>query len=404
MTDLIARLDRARAETLALIALVEDADLNRSLNPEFSPLRWHLGHVAAFEAHWVLVRAGGEPSLSAEYDYLFDPTRNPKAARVDLPPRSELLTYGDRVRGRVVEVLGRSTPDHADPLLRDGYVGEMVFEHECQHQEILTFLLQMIPPDRKRRPAGWQPAVGGVEPSDEMVEIDGGEFTAGAVDDAFAYDNERPAHRAVLRDYRLARSPVTETAIAQFVAAGGYRDESLWSAEGWGWARGAGVVAPRDWSWVEGGWQVRTMFEDRPPLPGIPAVGLSQHEAEAFARWSGSRLPTEAEWERAASTADPSAANVDGIAWGVRPVASSIGVDDLIGQVWEWTSSTFDAYPGFVAFPYEGYSKDWFDGEHRVLKGGSWATRRRLCRASFRNWYHPHVREMFAGCRLAGPN
>ena len=420
MTDLVARLARARAETLALISLVEDADLNRSLNPEFSPLRWHLGHVAAFEAHWVLVRAGGESSLSDEYDYLFDPTRNPKAARIDLPPRSELLAYGERVRGRVVEVLARSTPDHPDPLLRDEYVGEMVYEHECQHQEILTFLLQMIPPGRKRRPDGWSPAVGGVEPSGEMVDLGRGKFLLGAHGHAFAYDNERPEFISRVDDFRLSRSPATELQLAGFIEAGGYVDESLWSAEGRRWARESGVVAPRDWSRVDGGWQVRTMFEDRAPLPGMPVVGLAQHEAAAFARWSGGRLPTEVEWERAAAwddavgprrypwgdaPPDPAPANVDGLAWGVRQISargrSATGLDDLAGQVWEWTSSSFDAYRGFEAFPYEGCSKDWFDGQHRVLKGGSWATRGRLCRASFRNWYHPHVREMFAGCRVA---
>ena len=422
MSPIADRLARARGETLGLIALVEDADLDRSLNPEFSPLRWHLGHIAAFEAEWILVLAGGQSSLSPEYDHLFDPARNPKAARVHLPPRSELLAFADRVRAGALRVLETAAPDHPDPLLRGGFVGEMVYEHECQHQEILTFLLQMIPPDRKRRPDGWRPATAGVEPADEMIAVDGGTFSMGADGRGFSYDNERDAHPVALHDYRIGRAPVTELAFSRFIEDGGYRVESLWSEAGWRWRVENDIRAPRDWNASEGGgWRVRALFEDRDLSPGVPVVGVSHHEAAAYARRLGRRLPTEAEWERAAawdapvgrarrfpwgeSSPDPVRANGDGLAWGTRPISSggrsAIGADDMAGQVWEWTASAFAPYPGFTPFPYAGYSQAWFDGAHRVLRGGSWATRGPLCRASFRNWYHPHVREMFAGVRLA---
>ena len=426
MTDpdppLADRLARARRETIALIGLVEDADLNRSLNPEFSPMRWHLGHVAAYEAHWTLVRAGKRPGLSAEYDHLFDPTRNPKAERIHLPPLSELLAFAARVRDETLEVLATGSPDHPDPLLRDGFVGELVYEHECQHREILAFLLQMIPPDRKRRPDGFAPSGAGVEPPDEMVSVPEGSFVMGASGRGFAYDNEKAAHSVTLPAYRMARSPVTESAFARFIEAGGYRVEALWSPEGWRWVREHEVAAPRDWTATEaGGWRVRTQFEDRDPAPGVPVIGVSHFEASAYARWLGRRLPTEAEWERAAAwdakagrarrfpwgDALPTAelANTDGLAWGTRPAStagrSAAGCDELAGQVWEWTASIFAPYSGFEPFPYAGYSQAWFDGEHFVLRGGSWATRGELCRSSFRNWYHPHVREMFAGFRCA---
>ena len=417
------RLARARRETLALIALVEDADLNRSLNPEFSPMRWHLGHIAAFEAHWVLVRAGGRPSLRPEYDHLFDPTRNPKAGRVDLPPRAELLDFADGVRAAALAILTTAAPDHPDPLLRAAFVGEMVYEHECQHQEILTFLLQMIPPGRKCRPADLPRPAPGVEPADELIGITAGVFAMGAAGSGFAYDNERDPHPVALADYRIARFPVTEQAFARFIEAGGYRTEALWSAEGWRWARVNAVDAPRDWTRTEGGGvRIRTLFQERDPAPGVPVVGVSQFEAAAYARWLGRRLPTEAEWERAAawdatlgrSRRFPwgdglptiALANADGLAWGTRPVSAAgrapSGCAELAGQGWEWTSTPFGPYPGFAPFPYAGYSQDWFDGQHLVLRGGSWATRGPLCRSSFRNWYHPHVREIFAGFRCAG--
>ena len=424
MTDptLADRMARARAGTLALIGLVEDADLNRCLNAEFSPMRWHLGHIAAFEAHWILIRAGGRPSLRPEYDHLFDPTRNPKADRVRLPPRAELLDFAERVRADALRVLASAGPDHPDPLLRDAFVGEMVYEHECQHQEILTFLLQMLPPGRKRRPDGHPSPAPGVEPPDEMIAVPGGTFLMGDAGGGFAYDNERTAHPVALKDYQIGKFPVTEQAFARFFAAGGYRTASLWSAEGWQWASDYGITAPRDWSRTEGGGVlIRTMFEDREPAPGVPVMGVSRFEAEAYARWLGRRLPTEAEWERAAAW-DVAAgrprrfpwgnglptvplANADGLGWGTRPVTdlgrSPTGCAELAGQVWEWTSSPFGPYPGFRAFPYAGYSQDWFDGRHFVLRGGSWATRGPLCRSSFRNWYHPHVREIFAGFRCA---
>jgi ergothioneine biosynthesis protein EgtB len=420
--SLADRMRRARDETLRLISLIEETDLNRSLNPEFSPIRWHLGHIAAYEAHWVLAQAGGQPTPDPVYDVLFDPTRNPKPNRDQLPPKSEILAYADRVRGSVETILDTAAPDHPTPLLRDGYIGELVYEHECQHQEIMTFLLQMIPHSRKRVPSGWEPVRVVDEPVTGMVTIPEGSFLQGAAGPWFVYDNEREPHEVHLPSYRIDRAPVSEFAYFQFVEGGGYQTESLWSAEGWSWRSQGDIRAPRDWSrGSHGGWEVRAMFETRPPLAGVPVVGVSAHEAEAYARWVGARLPTESEWERASSwdpasrqtrrfpwgsqPPRPDLANTDGWAWGTRSVQRSVespsGCLDMAGQVWEWTASWFLPYPGFRPFPYEGYSQAWFDGRHRVLRGGSWATRGLLCRNSFRNWYHPHVREIFAGFRCA---
>ncbi len=298
ITPLAEALARAREQTIELVGLVEDADLNRSLNAEFSPLRWHLGHIAAYEAFWVLVQAGGHPSLKPEFDHLFDPTRNPKANRVHLPARSEILDFSRRVREQVLTVLSDCAPDHPNPLLRDGFVGNLVYEHECQHQEILTFLLQMIPPERKRRPDMMEPDSQNVEPSGEMVAVPAGPFVLGTTGRVFAYDNERDRHEVVLDAYRIDRTPVTERAFSRFVEAGGYRDERLWSADGWRWRVENDINAPRDWIPTEaGGWRVRTMFAERDLRDGVPVVGVSHYEAEAYARLLGRRLPTEAEWE-----------------------------------------------------------------------------------------------------------
>jgi iron(II)-dependent oxidoreductase len=419
---LLSRLVTARRETLDLIARVDRADLERSLHPEFSPLRWHFGHIAVFEGLWILQRVGGQPSLDPEFDRLFDPTRNPKPDRVHLPDLDTLREYGDRVRARIPAILAQAAPDHPDPLLRDAFVGEMIYEHECQHQEIISFLLQMIDPAHKQRPADWRPAQPGVEPARADVAVPPGTFTMGTSGVGFAYDNELKPHTVTLEAYHIDRAPVTEQAFLAFVEEGGYSRESLWTAPGWAWRQEEDARAPRDWSrGTDGSWTVRTLFEDRPPLPGYPVIGVSLHEARAFARWLGRRLPTEAEWERAAAWDPargqamrfpwghdlPSAAQAcsDGRDHGVRPIAGSgsspAGCHDMAGQVWEWTDTPFHAYPSFQPFPYAGYSQDWFDGAHYVLRGGSWATRGPLCRAAFRNWYHPHVRQIFAGFRTA---
>lgn len=417
-------LERARAETISLTELVEDRDLNRLLHPDFSPLRWHLGHIAAYEARWILREAGGLDSPEPEFDHLFDPRRGSKEGRVHLPSRDQLLSYGRRVREASLRVIETAAPDHPNPLLRDGYIGWLVYEHERQHQEILTFLLQMVPLEALRTPDSWRSAIPGSEPSETLITVPSGAFRMGSDGRRFAYDNERSEHTVELDDYRIRRAPVTEYQFAAFIADGGYREESFWTSEGWRWKQERGIAGPRGWSPTEaGGWTIRTLFEIRRPMAGYPVVGVSCHEAEAFCRWEGSRLPSEAEWERAASweaetssvrrfpwgedLPTPDRANTDCRSWGTRPISSSppgtspVGCLDLAGQVWEWTASTFAPYPGFRPFPYEGYSQAWFDGAHRVLRGGSWATAGHLCRNTFRNWYHPHVREIHAGFRTA---
>jgi iron(II)-dependent oxidoreductase len=259
-----------------------------------------------------------------------------------------------------------------------------------------------------------------------MIVVPAGAFVMGARDDvAFAYDNERPAHEVFVGEFKIDRLPVTNAEFAEFVDAGGYARREWWDAEGWEWRGREGWAHPLYWS-REGAsapWRVRTMFGESEIAPDHPVTGVSWYEAEAFARFRGKRLPTEAEWEKAAGWDAPARrrnvyawgddeptderCNFDLRRWGTTPVdsfpagASASGCLDMTGNVWEWTSSKFAGYPGFRAHPYPEYSEVWFDDDHRVLRGGSWATHATLLRTSFRNFFRRQFRIAFAGLRLA---
>ncbi|MEE9187116.1 MAG: SUMF1/EgtB/PvdO family nonheme iron enzyme [Bacteroidota bacterium] len=430
-----------RENTLRLASMVDDYDLSRSLHKEFSPLRWHLGHVGMFEAFWILQQTKGDPSLSEEYDYLFDPTRNPKPERVNLPARERILGFLSSERRKVFEYLDSVSIDEDNPLLKGGFIFRMVLEHEYQHQETMTLILQMLEPSRKKKPDGDEKTfiaalhstAVSASPHDtskssdvpqEMVLVSAGPFLMGSDGLPFAYDNERPQHEIALKDFFIDVQPVTNGEFLRFLEEGGYQQRSLWTEEGWKWKQETRVESPRDWlRGSNGRWFTNEMFAKEELRPDRAVVGVSWYEADAFARFVGKRLPSEAEWEKAASwdqhsnrkrrfpwgeaPADMNRSNFGGAQWGTTPVhlfsdgKTPYGCFGMAGNVWEWTSSVFQGYPGFKAFPYRGYSEEWFDGQHKVLRGGSWATRGSLLRSSFRNWHYPFVREIFAGFRCA---
>jgi iron(II)-dependent oxidoreductase len=429
-TNEIARLMReSRLRTHEMFALVrEESDLRRPPADGFRPILWHLGHVGAFEGYWILQRVKGDPTISPRYDVIFDPIKTPKEDSNNLPPIPEIESYLARVRESVLDFLETASASNSDPMLRDGYIFNMVIEHEYQHQETLAYLLQMLDPQLKKRPD--RRIISNPESriinssTDEMISVAGGPFEMGSYGYPFAYDNEKPPHTVTLRDFRIDRYPVTNAAYAEFIEAGGYRTQSLWSDEGWGWKEKNNIEHPLYWSrGADREWRVQEMFEETDLKLDHPVAGVSWYEACAYARWAGKRLPTEAEWEKAASwdaarekkrrfswgddEARIGVANYDFDNWGATSVAahtsgaSAYGCIDMTGNIWEWTATTFEAYPGFEVYPYPEYSKIWFDGDHRILKGGSWATQLPLLRCSFRNFWRPGFRIAFAGFRCA---
>jgi iron(II)-dependent oxidoreductase len=295
----------------------------------------------------------------------------------------------DEVRKRALEVLDEvELDDTDDPLLRDGFVYELLLAHEHQHNETMLQLLQMVdgyePVERDLEPLRERPSEG-----PEMVLVDGGRRQVGAGAERFAYDNERPRHEVELAPFWIDRTPVTNAAFTAFVEETGAAPPMYWERDG------------------HGGWARRTCGRDEPLDPARPVIHVDWHQASAFARWVGKRLPTEAEWEVAAAGATRERANLDQLAFACAPAGAyadapaACGAGQMLGDVWEWTSSEFTAYPGFEAFPYSEYSEVFFGGEHRVLRGGSWATRRSVIRPSFRNWDLPQRRQIFAGLRCA---
>ncbi|MDQ3803267.1 MAG: SUMF1/EgtB/PvdO family nonheme iron enzyme [Acidobacteriota bacterium] len=425
-----AAMAETRARTLELFDTARESDLRESPGFGYRPVIWHLAHIGVFEAYWLLQKVRGLPAPDARYERVFDPIRTPREESKDLPSRREMEAYLARVREGALGCLAESDFGSRDPLLRGGYVFHLVLEHERQHQETLAYLLQLLDPSEKTRPAAPE-ATGGPDsrrtsaPSQtpaDMIAVPEGSFRMGAAWDSFAYDNEYPARDVFIPAYKIARLPVTNEEYAHFVAEGGYGRREFWGEEGWGWREREGWACPLYWRRDgEHCWAARRMFEEGALEADHPVAGVSWYEAEAYARYARKRLPTEAEWEKAASwdgarkrryawgDAEPSdhLCNFGARRWGTTPVglfpagASFYGCLDMTGNVWEWTADPFEGFPGFEPFPYPEYSETWFDGDHRVLKGGSWATSASVLRTSFRNFFRRPFRIAFAGLRLA---
>ena len=386
-----ARFGEARERTLELIEPLGEEELNRVYSPLLSPLIWDLGHIANFEERWLVQTIGGRDPLHGDLGRFYDAIENPRRTRGELPILSgaEVRPYMDAVRERTLDVLDEvDLEESGDPLLRGGFVYEMLLAHEHQHNETMLQLVQMVdsyaPVRIDPRPAA-EPAGSGPE----MVAVPAGEHQIGAPEEGFAYDNERPAHSVALRGFRIDRTPVTNRDYMEFMAQTGAEPPMYWQRDG------------------EGGWVSTAMGRTASVDPGRPVVHVSWHDADAFARWAGKRLPTEREWEAAARGASGERANLDHLSFGTAPAgaypdgASDFGAVQMLGDVWEWTSSDFTEYPGFAAFPYREYSEVFFGPENKVLRGGAWATRRSVIRTSFRNWDLPERRQIFAGFRCA---
>ena len=419
-------LARARAHTLSIIAPLTDADVGTQHDPLMSPILWDLGHIAAFEELWLHQNMSG-PVRFAEMPGTYNPFEHPRATRGALPlptldGQREALA---RVRAGTQCILADAVFDARSPLLRDAYVVSMVAQHEWQHQETILQTLQLKQGAAYPARAAWALPSGSAPTVDgAMVRCDGGRVHVGTDDRTASYDNERPAHDVAVEAFFIDVTPVTNAAYRQFVENGGYDERSHWSEAGWQWRCDTGIRAPKHWErGTDGQWSVRTMDRVEPLDALRPVCHVCYHEADAFARSLGKRLPTELEWE-AAATWNPARgaaqlfpwgdeplthalANVDQLSFGTAQVhayprnVSPIGCYGMIGDVWEWTSSDFAGYPGFEAFPYPEYSEVFFGSDYKVLRGGSWATSADVARATFRNWDYPIRRQIFAGFRCA---
>jgi ergothioneine biosynthesis protein EgtB len=390
------------------------------------PFIFYVGHLPAFAWNHVGGALLERPAFNPAYDELFsrgidpdvdDPTRchdHPEAPE-QWPAVADVLAYRDRVREALlgsVDAVAARADTHL--MARDGRVFSMVIEHELMHQETLLYMLQRLPSERKVRPAWLPPYRVGAGRPGGTVEVPAGPATLGARFDElpFGWDNEFSALEVHVPAFRIDATPVTNGDFLAFVEDGGYRRADLWTDEDWIWRGHDAIEHPAVWELIDGAWVYRTLF-DRLPLEQVSGwpVYASLAEARAFARWRGGRLPTEAEFHRAASGPAKGAGAEDGNVgfrhWAPTPVgshpegASAWGVQDLVGDGWEWTSTVFAPLPGFTPYipGYPGYSADFFDGKHYVLKGGSWATAASLIRPSFRNWFQAHYPYVFAKFR-----
>ena len=382
-TGLAAGLGEARARTLALLEPVSEPDLVHQHSPLMSPLVWDLAHIGFFEELWLLRRVAGEEPL-LDRDELYDAFRHDRAERAELPllTPGEARDYVARVRERALAVLERVELDPGDPLLRDGYVFAMIAQHEHQHAETMLATLNLR---EAEYPFAEPPPPAPAPIAAPERRVEGGPFQIGTDDRSRAYDNERSQHELHVPAFWIDTVPVTNGAYLAFVEDGG--------------------EPPQFWRREDVGTWSRARLGRREPLSlDEPVQHVSWHQADAFARWAGRRLSTEAEWEKAAQGAGPG--NL-GQRFGPTPSgsqpesASDWGVEQLLGDVWEWTASDFRPYPGFEAFPYPEYSEVFFGDEYKVLRGGSWATHPTAVRITFRNWDFPIRRQIFSGFRCA---
>jgi gamma-glutamyl hercynylcysteine S-oxide synthase len=426
-------LESTRARTLTLIEPLSDLELRRQHSPLMSPLVWDLAHVASFEEQWVdrafpwLANGNGngngaDPRRASE---LYDPIAHPRAARDALPllDRPGALRFLHDTRRRTAQGLSVATDEASPALLAGGLLWAMIAQHEAQHAETVLQTIQLI--EGLRYEPAWRGAARGSARTPEVDSflIGGGDYPMGT-EDVAAYDNERPVHEVRLRQFRIDAAPTSNARFLEFVLDGGYRRRELWSDAGWEWVRSTGAAHPAEWVPGAGGaWQERSFGRLSPLDPRRPVVHVSWYEADAFARWAGKRLPTEAEWEVAAACdlergiarrypwgdTPPTAelANLDHASLepaqiGAYPRGRSFfGCEQMIGDVWEWTASDFLPYPGFEAFPYPEYSAVHFGPRYKVLRGGSFATQSVAIRNTFRNWDLPQRRQIFAGFRCA---
>ncbi|MEZ0092300.1 ergothioneine biosynthesis protein EgtB [Streptacidiphilus sp. EB129] len=433
-TDAAAALTSSRQRTLALTDCLDEAELLAQHSPLMSPLVWDLAHVGNQEEIWLVREAGRLPALRPDLDAIYDAFSHPRADRPALPllAPDAARRYLRQVRERALEVLDAAAPDWdtpgsafggETPVTAGGFVFGMVAQHEQQHAETMLATHQLRSGPAVLDAPAPPPAPADAAALPREVLVPGGPFTMGTDTDPWALDNERPAHTVDLAPFWLDTVPVSNRAYQEFIADGGYADPRWWSPDGWKHRQQAQLEAPLFCHRDGGAWLRRRFGRTEPVPPLEPVLHVSWYEADAYARWAGRRLPTEAEWEKAArhdpdtgrsrrhpwGDADPTAehANLGQRHLQPAPVgsypagAAPSGARQLTGDVWEWTSSDFLPYPDFAAYPYKEYSEVFFGTEYKVLRGGSFGVDPVACRGTFRNWDYPIRRQIFSGFRTA---
>ncbi len=431
LQPLLERLAEARKRTDALFDVIRDDAIYERPIPERHRLIFYLGHLEAFDWNLIARDALHHPSFRPEYEQLFafgiDPVDGqlPHDVRSDWPVTDEVRAYNKRLRERIDAALGEPA-SHLPEMIANGTLLNVAIEHRLMHAETLAYLLHQLNYDQKNAPSDYKSAAtnsaGGTSIANNMVQIPAGTATLGLRRDSgrFGWDNEFEENRADVPQFRICAYPVTNGEFLEFMNARGYENDQLWRLDDWNWKNSAQISHPLFWKKDGENWKYRGMFEEL-PLPLDWPVYVSYAEALAYARWKNRLLPTEAQWHRAAygtptesecaypwGDVEPTAerGNFDFSRWDAAPVnahpagKSAFGVHDLLGNGWEWTSSPFAPFPRFAAFPlYPGYSANFFDAQHFVMKGGSPRTAACMLRRSFRNWFQPHYPYVYAKFR-----
>lgn len=410
----------SRDRIIEVIADLSDEELMVPQRETLNPFNWEIGHVAWFFDKFILRDIDGQPPLRDDADALWDSIAvfHDRRWGLPLPDRAAILDYVNRVNEKTLRWF-----DENELAWEPWYRAWLSIHHAGMHAEAFTYMRQQIgyPAPKLNVPHG-EIAAGGALPGD--VEVPGGEFTLGATRDGeFAFDNELPTLKVKLEPFKIAKAPVTQSEFARFVNEGGYADREHWTDEGWKWREENKGAHPAYWRRQGDTWQRRVFDQWRELEPHRPMIHVNWHEAAAYCNWAGRRLPTEAEWEAAASASDATdlTAPKRRYPWGDDPITSErantnwyamdtvdvgalagddsiFGCRQMLGNVWEWTSDTFQGFPGFKRSFYKEYSEPWFF-ERKVLKGGSWAAPSSMLWNTWRNFYQPDRRDVFAGFR-----
>ena len=408
----------ARTQTDRLFQMLAPATIHERPIPERHRVIFYLGHLEAFDWNMICATSFGMPSLNSQFDRLFEFGIDPVDGQLpgdrpsDWPRVEEILSYRDRTRSAVDDILNRAT-------LTDGQIFHVVIEHRLMHAETLAYMFHWLDYGSKKElqdnPSPLPSSVrsGGAQRrggSPRAIRIPAGNVTLGQSPASFGWDNEFQSHSVFVPEFSIDPFNVTNADFLEFIQAGGYQDRSLWTADAWTWLQQAGIRHPKFWIRSGNEWHYRSMFEET-SLPADWPVYVSHAEASAYARRNGKSLPTEAQYHRAAfgspqgaEELEHPAGNFNFESWTPAPVGSfppsPFGIFDLAGNGWEWTSTPFAPFEGFEPFPfYRGYSANFFDGKHFVLKGASPRTAAMLVRRSFRNWFQAYYPNIYATFR-----